>query len=441
MLSQFPLFISLTDKNILVVGGGNIATRRVKTLLLFTDNIRVIAPKISDEIMENSNNIEIIQRKFKEEDIEGKHMVLATTDNRDLNRKIAEICKDKNIMVNVCDDKSLCDFYFPAIFTDGDIIGGLVSNKGENHKLVKEKAQEIRKLLKGDIVLKKIRIGSRDSKLALIQTEIVAKSIKEYDSTIEIEIVKMKTTGDKILDKTLDKIGGKGLFVKELDEALLSGAVDITVHSFKDLPMEINPDLPIVAISEREDPRDVIIYREDKIGPTSLIGCSSKRRTIQLNEMGYSNIKPLRGNVQTRLKKLEAGEYDAIVLAAAGLKRLDQEDIISRYFTVEEMLPSACQGVLAVQGKIGESWDYLSNFHNKDVETTSIAERAYVRELDGGCSSPIAAYAVLNGDEINITGLYVDEEKNIYRDSINGSRNDAEKLGTELAKKIKEMAK
>lgn len=295
--------------------------------------------------------------------------------------------------------------------------------------------------MKGDIVLKKIRIGSRDSKLALIQTEIVAKSIKEYDSTIEIEVVKMKTTGDKILNKTLDKIGGKGLFVKELDEALLSGAVDITVHSFKDLPMEINPDLPIVAISEREDPRDVIIYREDKIGPTSLIGCSSKRRTIQLNEMGYSNVKPLRGNVQTRLKKLEAGEYDAIVLAAAGLKRLDQEDIISRYFTVEEMLPSACQGVLAVQGKIGENWDYLSNLHNKDVETTSIAERAYVRELDGGCSSPIAAYAVLNGDEINITGLYVDEEKNIYRDSINGRANDAEKLGTELAKKIKEMAK
>lgn len=146
MLSQFPLFISLTDKNILVVGGGNIATRRVKTLLLFTDNIRVIAPKISDEIVDNSNNIEIIQREFKEEDIEGKHMVLATTDNRDLNRRIAEICKDKNIMVNVCDDKSLCDFYFPAIFTDGDIIGGLVSNRGENHKLVKEKAQEIREL-------------------------------------------------------------------------------------------------------------------------------------------------------------------------------------------------------------------------------------------------------------------------------------------------------
>lgn len=287
--------------------------------------------------------------------------------------------------------------------------------------------------------MKTIRIGSRDSKLALIQTEIVANAIKKYDSIVNIEIIKMKTTGDKILNMTLDKIGGKGLFVKELDEALLSGAVDITVHSFKDLPMEINPELPIVAISERQDPRDVMIYREDNVKEDSLIGCSSKRRTMQLQKMGFNNIKPLRGNVQTRLKKLDSGEYDAIVLAAAGLKRLGLENIINRYFTVEEILPSACQGVLAVQGRKGEIIDYLVNFHNQEAEITSIAERAFVRELDGGCSSPIGAYAVLNEEELNITGLYVDDKQRIYKDSIKGTFNDAANLGTALAKRIKEM--
>lgn len=290
--------------------------------------------------------------------------------------------------------------------------------------------------------MRTIRIGTRDSKLAVTQTEIMIKAIKEYDSTIETDVVMMKTTGDKILDVTLDKIGGKGLFVKELDEALISGAVDITVHSFKDMPMDINPELPIAAVSKREDPRDVMIYRKglEGISAGSIIGCSSKRRSIQLAEMGFTDIAPLRGNVQTRLKKLEDGQYDAIVLAAAGIKRLGLKDIISRYFTVEEILPPACQGILAVQTRKGENTDYLALFHDREAELASIAERAFVKALDGGCSSPIAAYAVLNGSELTLKGLYADEAQKIYKDVITGDCSRAEELGIELAGRIKESA-
>ena len=162
--------------------------------------------------------------------------------------------------------------------------------------------------------MKTIRVGSRDSKLAIIQSEMVIEAIKHYDSTIQTELVTMKTTGDKILDVTLDKIGGKGLFVKELDDALINRAVDITVHSFKDMPMEVNSDLPIVALSEREDPRDVLILPQNQKDISKPFGCSSKRRTIQLAELGYKDIMPLRGNVITRLRKLDDGEYKGIIL-------------------------------------------------------------------------------------------------------------------------------
>ncbi|MGL4791175.1 MAG: hydroxymethylbilane synthase [Anaerotignaceae bacterium] len=281
-----------------------------------------------------------------------------------------------------------------------------------------------------------IRVGSRDSKLAVIQAEIVMEAIKAFDKSIELELVTMKTTGDKILNKTLDKIGGKGLFVKELDEALLNKEVDITVHSYKDMPMDINENLPVVAVSKREIPTDVFIYNTEILKDNPLIGCSSKRRTVQLNQMGFLNVKPLRGNVQTRLKKLENGEYDAIVLAAAGIHRLGLENVIKKYFTVAEILPSACQGIIAVQGRKGEDFSFLQGFNDKNAEVVSKAERAFVRALDGGCSSPMAAYATLEGEEITLSGMYVDENNNIFKDEITGNAKDCEQLGFALAKTL-----
>lgn len=286
--------------------------------------------------------------------------------------------------------------------------------------------------------MKVIRVGSRDSKLAIIQAQLVMDAIKQYDSEIQTELVTMKTTGDKILNVTLDKIGGKGLFVKELDDALLQGRVDITVHSFKDMPMEIDERLPIVALSKREDPRDVLICREGTPDPALLVGCSSKRRTIQLQQLGFHQIAPLRGNVLTRLRKLDEGEYSSIVLAAAGIKRLNLESRINQYFTTEEIIPAACQGIIAVQARKGDHTDYLSCFHNEESKHISDSERAFVTALEGGCSSPIAAYAVIEKDKLILTGMYVDEDTgNIKKGTSTGLISEAEKIGIELAHKIK----
>ncbi len=289
--------------------------------------------------------------------------------------------------------------------------------------------------------MQRVRIGSRDSKLAVIQAQKVMEAIKQYDSSIHTELLLMKTTGDKILDKTLDKIGGKGLFVKELEEALINGTVDITVHSYKDMPMVINKNLPVVALSDREDERDVLIYPNGSKDETKPIGCSSKRRTVQLQKLGFSNIEPLRGNVLTRLRKLDAGEYSAIVLAAAGIKRLGLENRISRYFTTDEIMPAACQGIIAVQARKGEKTDYLKLFHCEKSKILSDAERAFVAELDGGCSSPVAAHADIVQEQLVLSGLFVDEERKIMLRGIQyGDILHAEKIGTELASKLKKEA-
>ena len=219
--------------------------------------------------------------------------------------------------------------------------------------------------------MRQVVIGSRESKLAVVQSEMVKAYILDHARDIQVDILTMKTTGDKILDKTLDKIGGKGLFVKELDRALLDKKSDISVHSLKDMPMEVPEELPLVAFSKREDPRDVLVLPEGKteLDPSKPIGCSSQRRILQLKELYPEAVcKSVRGNVQTRLAKLDSGEYSALILAAAGLKRLGLEGRISRYFEPEEMIPAAGQGILAVQGRAGEDVSYLDGFQDeKDI--------------------------------------------------------------------------
>ena len=191
-----------------------------------------------------------------------------------------------------------------------------------------------------------IRIGSRESRLAVTQTEIIKGQIEAHFPHIRVEIVTMKTTGDRILDRSLEQIGGKGLFVKELDQALRKGRVDLSVHSLKDMPMDIPEDLPILAYSKREDPRDVLIFRQGQAESISggMIGTSSKRRRLQLERLYPDcHFQGIRGNVQTRLRKLEEEGFCATVLAAAGLKRLGMDSCIGRYFSCEEMIPAAGQ--------------------------------------------------------------------------------------------------
>lgn len=288
----------------------------------------------------------------------------------------------------------------------------------------------------------RIRIGSRESRLAVIQSRMVMDAIAAAEPEAELELVTMKTTGDKILDKTLDKIGGKGLFVRELDQALRDGRADFTVHSLKDMPMEVPEDLPLAAFSSREDPRDVLVLPEgvgemDKAKP---IGCSSRRRQLQLQKLFPDmEIQPVRGNVQTRLAKLEAGQFSALVLAAAGLKRLGLEDRISRYFSTEEILPAAGQGILVVQSRKGMDTGCLRLVRDEQTAFCAIAERAFVRTLNGGCSSPVAAHAVVNGDSMTLTGYYVSPDETVQRrGSISGSMTEAETLGKNLARQLTE---
>lgn len=291
--------------------------------------------------------------------------------------------------------------------------------------------------------MNKICIGSRESKLAIIQSQLVIDEIHRNYPKLEIELITMKTTGDKILDRSLDKIGGKGLFVKELDKALLEGKTVLSVHSLKDMPMDIDRQLPIVAYSKREDPRDVLVL---PLGQTELnlnlpVGCSSLRRMVQLKKL-YPNMtfKNIRGNVLTRINKLDSGEYGALILAAAGLKRLKLENRISLYFETDEIIPAAGQGILAVQGKAGIDYSFLDKLKDLDSEKIAICERAFVKQLDGGCSSPIAAYACILNNKIRLKGLYYNEQTKLYiTDAMESDIDSAYELGIELANKLKSL--
>ena len=266
--------------------------------------------------------------------------------------------------------------------------------------------------------MKEIIVASRESRLAVIQSMTVIKYIEEHSPDTKASLLTLKTTGDMISDRALDKIGGKGLFVKELDAALLEGRADIAVHSLKDVPMDISPALPLIAFSKREDPRDVLVLppgvKELKKGLP--IGSSSLRRKIQLNKLYPENeVLPVRGNLQTRLKKLDGGEYGALVLAAAGLIRMGLADRISRFFSTDEIIPAAGQGIIAVQGKSFEKYDLLSGYGDESSRAAATAERAFVARLDGGCSSPVCAHARVFGNEIRIKGLYYDEDLRLVR--------------------------
>ena len=285
-----------------------------------------------------------------------------------------------------------------------------------------------------------IIIGTRSSKLALWQAEYVKKQLENKYKELKVELKLMTTKGDKILDAPLAKIGGKGLFTKELETAMLAGNIDIAVHSLKDMPMEVPEELPIVAFSKREDPRDVLVLPEgaNALDLSKPIGCSSQRRILQLQKMyPEATFKSVRGNVLTRLKKLDDGEYGGLILAAAGLKRLGLKKRISRYYEPDEVIPAAGQGILAVQGRQGEDYSYLEHFADREGTVAALCERAFVRYLDGGCSSPVAAHAVIKGDEIFLRGLYYQESTGKHTiGTMRGSVEDPETLGVALAKKL-----
>lgn len=283
----------------------------------------------------------------------------------------------------------------------------------------------------------RVVIGSRESRLAVIQSELVRDYIVEHNPGLSVEILTMKTEGDRILNRALEEVGGKGLFVKELDAALLDGRSDLSVHSLKDVPMELPGELPLLAYSRREDPRDVLVLPQGQteIDFSKPVGCSSRRRMVQFSRLyPQAHFAMIRGNVQTRLRKLDSGEYGATLLAAAGLKRLGLEERISRWFSPEEMIPAAGQAILAVQGRAGEDYSFLSGYSDRESELCARAERAFVRALSGSCTTPAGAYATVAGSMLTLRAVFFDEGTGrLHAGEVSGSASEPEAAGTELA--------
>jgi hydroxymethylbilane synthase len=286
-----------------------------------------------------------------------------------------------------------------------------------------------------------IRIATRNSALALWQAEHVASRLEEAHEGLKVELVSMKTRGDKILDTPLAKIGGKGLFVKELEQGMLEGRADIAVHSMKDVPMEFPEGLGLSVILEREDPRDAFVSNDfaslEDMPAGSRVGTSSLRRQAQISaRFPELEILFLRGNVNTRLAKLDAGDYDAIILAGAGLIRLEFQDRIRLLLPPEDSLPAVGQGAVGIECRVDdeETQALLSVLDHHDTHTRVAAERAFNHRLHGGCQVPIAGYAELEGDEIWLRGLVGEPDgSEIIRGEVRGPRAEAEALGVALA--------
>ncbi len=286
-----------------------------------------------------------------------------------------------------------------------------------------------------------IRIGSRASQLAVVQSQWVMQQIHRIAPDICLELVTMKTTGDKILQKTLDEIGGKGLFLKELDAALLARQVDLCVHSLKDVPIAENPLLPIGAYTKRATPNDVLVLPKgisfSDWKPDISVGSASSRRTMQFQQLyPMCQVRPVRGNVLTRLEKLDSGEYSALILAEAGLERLHLCDRISHRFLPTEMVPAAGQGILAVQGRVGEYQDLLEKLNDPKSAFCAKTERALSRALDGDCTAPIGAYVDLQETTMQLYGFYA-ENGRIAKAQCCGDPTQALQLTAELAVELK----
>lgn len=291
---------------------------------------------------------------------------------------------------------------------------------------------------------KLVRIATRKSALALWQAEFVKAELERFHADVRVELVPMSTQGDIILDTPLAKIGGKGLFVKELEQAMLDGRADIAVHSMKDVPVEFPEGLELHTICEREDPRDAFVSNNfanlNALPQGAIVGTSSLRRQCQIKALRPDlDIRDLRGNVNTRLGKLDDGQYDAIILAAAGLIRLKMSKRIADYIEPEVSLPANGQGAVGIECRIDDEVTkaLLAPLEHTQTRIRVNAERAMNRHLEGGCQVPIGAYALVDGEQVHLRGLVgaVDGSE-ILRDEVTGHVNDAEKLGIELAKKL-----
>ncbi len=294
--------------------------------------------------------------------------------------------------------------------------------------------------------MKTLRFGTRKSALALVQTRLVMDAVRAAHPEYRLELVPIVTEGDvnmKPFSLASDPAGIKGLFTRELERALLDGRIDAAVHSLKDVPAAADGRLSLLAYSHRGDPRDALVPRDGlDAARVRLVGCASARRRVQARDLwrGAVRVEPVRGNVDTRLRKLDEGQFDALVLAAAGLARLGLGRRVARFFSPDEITPAPGQGVLAVQGRAedaGAPW--LGALKNPVVEACATAERAFSARLNGGCAAPVGAFARASGTELLLTGFFADEARGFSsRATLTGPLDAPRALGERLAEKLLE---
>ena len=290
---------------------------------------------------------------------------------------------------------------------------------------------------------REIRIGARGSKLAVIQAELVAAIIRQSYPESDVSTHKVVTKGDRNRSVRLDQVAGIGIFVKELEEALLDNRIDLAVHSLKDMPTDIPPELCLCAVTERANPRDVLVSGSgglDKLLPGSRIGTGSFRRAVQLTSY-RPDLKTcsIRGNIDTRLRKVSHGEVDGVILAAAGMQRLGWEDRVSEYLPVEHFLPAVGQGTIAIESRMadGETNKLVADINHLPTWQAITAERAFLAALGGGCRAPIAALGTVNGTTLELKGMVADASgQRILYDREEGNAANPEDVGERLAQKM-----
>jgi hydroxymethylbilane synthase len=288
-----------------------------------------------------------------------------------------------------------------------------------------------------------LTIGTRGSKLALIQTQIVQSALEAAYPDLKVDVLPITTRGDVVLDRPLSAIGGKGLFIAEIEDALRRGDIDVAVHSAKDLPTEMPDDMALAAFPLRADPRDAVVSRDglrlDQIPTGACVGTGSARRASQLRHLRPDLIlADLRGNVDTRLRKLQEGQYDAIILAAAGLERMGLADRIAEYLEPDIMLPAVAQGAIAVEIRANDVAT-LALFSAIDDAATRVAvttERAFLAALGGGCSVPVGGYARLTGDKLRLMGMIGSGDGRVVRGMLSGPSKEPALLGRRLARRL-----
>jgi hydroxymethylbilane synthase len=295
-----------------------------------------------------------------------------------------------------------------------------------------------------------VRIGTRKSQLALVQTYWVKAELEKHFPDIEFEVEKMSTQGDKILDVPLAKIGDKGLFTKELEVGMLNNSTDFAVHSLKDLPTNLPDGLMLGCVTKRVDPADALAVNEKNkaktlatFPPGAIIGTSSLRRLAQLrHHYPHLEFKDIRGNVNTRLAKLDAGEYDGIILAVAGLQRLNMRERIHEVIAPEVSLHAVGQGALGIECRAGDAeiLKILKVLEDSDSSDRALAERSFLRELEGGCQVPIGVNTSIDGDSLTLVGMVASlDGKQLLKDNVSGNKQDSEQLGKDLAAKLRQQ--